>query len=124
MLMATTYALVLRPPRAKDGLCPVHLRLTSERQAKYQAVPNLAVAVKDWNAKATLSKANWVRKTHPYADEYNEKLRKLLREVEAKRRILDILIESEQGHVWGARTAIALLALPFAPETRGKPLPE
>ena len=40
--MLTTYALVLRPPRLKDGLCPVHLRLTSDRSPKYQAVPNVA----------------------------------------------------------------------------------
>lgn len=81
--MATTYALVLRPPRAKDGLRPVHLRLTSDRAPKYRAVPNLAVATKDWNEAGTLSRANWVRKSHPYADDYNETLRKLLREVEA-----------------------------------------
>lgn len=80
--MATTYALVLRPPRAKDGLCPVHLRLTSDRAPKYQAVPNLAVAAKDWNEAGTLSRANWVRKSHPYADDYNERLRKLLRQIE------------------------------------------
>jgi integrase/recombinase XerD len=81
--MATTYALVLRPPRAKDGLCPVHLRLTSDRKATYQAVPDVALSTKHWNEAGTLEKLNWVRKTHPYADSLNETLRKLMRQVQA-----------------------------------------
>jgi hypothetical protein len=44
--MVTTYALVLRPPRAKDGLHPVSLRLTSDRQPTYRAVLNIALSAK------------------------------------------------------------------------------
>jgi integrase/recombinase XerD len=80
--MATTYALVLRPPRAKDGLHPVHLRLTSDRQPTYRAVPDVAVSAKHWNEAATVEKQNWVRGTHPEARRYNEVLRKLLRQVQ------------------------------------------
>lgn len=80
--MATTYALVLRPPRAKDGLCPVHLRLTSARQPTYRAVPDVAVSAKHWNEAGTLEKQNWVRGTHAEARRYNEVLRKLLRQVQ------------------------------------------
>lgn len=77
--MATTYALVLRPPRAKDGLCPVHLRLTSERKPTYRTIPNILLSAAHWNEKGSLEKANWVRKSHPYSDDYNETLRKLLK---------------------------------------------
>jgi hypothetical protein len=80
--MATIYALVLRSPRLKDGLCPVHLRLTSARSPKYQAVPNVALSAAHWNEKGSLEKANWVCKTHPYAADYNETLRKLLKRVQ------------------------------------------
>jgi integrase len=80
--MATTYALVLRPARAKDGLHPVHLRLTSDRQPTYRAVPDVAVSAKHWNEAGTLEKLNWVRKTHPFADNLNETLRKLMRRVQ------------------------------------------
>jgi hypothetical protein len=77
--MATTYALVLRPPRPKDSLHPVHLRLTSERQPTYRAIPDVAVSAKHWNEAGTLEKQNWVRGTHTDARRYNEVLRKLLR---------------------------------------------
>ncbi|MGI4834662.1 MAG: tyrosine-type recombinase/integrase [Janthinobacterium lividum] len=80
--MATTYALVLRPPRQRDGLCPVHLRLTSERQPIYRVVPDVALSAKHWNEAGTLEKHNWVRKTHPYVDNVNETLRKLMRQVQ------------------------------------------
>ena len=79
--MATTYALMLRPPR-KDGLSPVHLRLTTDRQPTYRAVPNVALTAKHWNANGTLEKHNWVHGTHPYADNLNETLRRLLRAVQ------------------------------------------
>lgn len=80
--MSTTYALVLRPPRKKDNLCPVHLRLTTDRQPTYRAVPDVAVSAKHWNEAGTLEKLNWVRKTHPYADSLNETLRRLMRAVQ------------------------------------------
>ncbi|TVT43088.1 tyrosine-type recombinase/integrase [Hymenobacter setariae] len=80
--MATTFALVLRPPRAKDGLHPVHLRLTSDRQPTYRAIPDVAVSAKHWNEAGTLEKQNWVRGTHPEARRYNDVLRKLLRQVQ------------------------------------------
>jgi integrase len=80
--MGTTYALVLRPPRQKDNLCPVHLRLTSDRLPTYKAVPDVALSPKHWNEGGTLEKMNWVRKTHPSADRYNEELRKVMRKVQ------------------------------------------
>lgn len=77
----TTYALVLRPPR-KDGLRPVHLRLTSDRKPTFRAIPDVALSEKHWNEAGTPEKLNWVRKTHPAAERYNEVLRKLLRQVQ------------------------------------------
>ena len=79
--MATTYALVLRPAR-KDGLRPVYLRLITDRRPAYRAIPDMALSPQHWNEKGTLEKLNWVRKTHPAAERYNEVLRKLMREVQ------------------------------------------
>jgi hypothetical protein len=56
--------------------------LTSARSPKYQAVPNVALSAAHWNEKGSLEKANWVRKTHSYAADYNETLRKLLKRVQ------------------------------------------
>jgi len=77
---STTYALVLRPPR-KGSLGPVHLGTASDHQPTYQAIPGLALSEKHWNEAGTLKKLNWVRKTRPAAERYNELLRKLLRPV-------------------------------------------
>jgi integrase/recombinase XerD len=79
--MPVTYALVLRPAR-KDGLCPVHLRLTSDRQPTYRAIADVALSPQHWNEKGTLEKLNWVRKSHPSAERFNEVLRKLMRQVQ------------------------------------------
>lgn len=72
---------MLRPPR-KDGQRPVHLRRTSHRLPTFRAIPALALSEKHWNEAGTPEKFNWVRKTHPAAERYNEVLRKLLRQVE------------------------------------------
>jgi integrase/recombinase XerD len=79
--MATTYALVLRPAR-QDGLHPVHLRLTSDRKPTYRAIPDVALSASHWNENGTLEKFNWVRKSHPSAERFNEVLRKLMRDVQ------------------------------------------
>ena len=97
--MPTTYALVLRPAR-KDGLCPVHLRLTSARKPTYRAIDDVALSEKHWNDAGTLEKLNWVRKTHPAAERYNEVLRKLMRQVQQ-------LLDDNPG--WGAQQVRAAL---------------
>jgi hypothetical protein len=52
------------------------------RQPTCRAVPDVALSPKHWNEAGTLEKHNWVRKTHPYADNLNESLRKLMRQVQ------------------------------------------
>jgi len=74
--MTTTYKAVLRPAR-KDGLQPIHLRFTRNRQSLFLTT-TMATSTVHWNDRATLEKANWLRKTHPYATQYNAHLQQML----------------------------------------------
>lgn len=75
--MSASLKAVLRPAQ-RDGLRPVHLRITAFRTHAYLAT-GVAVSVKFWNPDATMENARWVRGSHPDADVLNGNIQKLLR---------------------------------------------
>jgi integrase len=64
----------------KSGMYPVHLRITLDRVTKYVLIPTpTKISMADWNKKH--NGENYIKNTHPFAFEINEKIRNYKRKV-------------------------------------------
>ena len=68
--------------KSKTGLYPIHLRITIDRESKYYKieVPQ-KISYKDWNG----NEDTWIKISHPFAFEINNKIR------EKKNLVLDLI---------------------------------
>jgi len=73
-VLPITFKLTLAPKADSDGLHDVRLRrITVNRVSRFQNT-GIALALKQWNEKATLLTKNWVRTAHRNHADYNANL--------------------------------------------------
>lgn len=82
--------------KAKDGLCPINLRITKGTTVRYRPVVDLRIAPEHWDAKAAQ-----VKRSHPHHLAINAKI------TELRRRAEDLVIRGEHTTPDALRDALS-----------------